>query len=301
VARRGALSGTEPDVTYGYDLLGRLTSASQTGYALSFTWDALGRRLTETGPNGTVHSSYDPAGRRTQMVHPAGPTQNSGQAPAVGYDYLATGELSAIREGSSTTPVVTFGYDSLGRRTSIARTNGPSTSYSYDSASRLSSLGHDFAGTSYDLTLSFTYNPAGQIVTNTRSKDHFSFTAHANQNVSDTHNGLNQATQTGSAGVSHDARGNTTATGSNSYSYSSESRLVSATVGGATATFGYDPLTRFYFSTSAETASRPAATPPVAGRPGSAWRNGLRRLGAFRRRSGAGPRASGCRRRPLRW
>ena len=31
------LEGTEPDVTYGYDLLGRMTSASYSGHALSFT------------------------------------------------------------------------------------------------------------------------------------------------------------------------------------------------------------------------------------------------------------------------
>ncbi len=43
------LPGTDPDVSYGYDQLGRLTSASQPGHALSFGYDALGRRLTETG------------------------------------------------------------------------------------------------------------------------------------------------------------------------------------------------------------------------------------------------------------
>jgi hypothetical protein len=37
------LPGSEPDVTYGYDLLGRLKSASQTGNNLTFTYDALFR------------------------------------------------------------------------------------------------------------------------------------------------------------------------------------------------------------------------------------------------------------------
>ena len=50
------LPGTEPDVAYGYDILGRLTSAHQTGNALSFTYDALGRNLTQVGPQGTVTS-----------------------------------------------------------------------------------------------------------------------------------------------------------------------------------------------------------------------------------------------------
>jgi YD repeat-containing protein len=66
------LPGTEPDIGYGYDLLGRITSASRTGHALSFTHDALGRQLTETSPNGTVTSAYDLAGRRTKPTRAAG-------------------------------------------------------------------------------------------------------------------------------------------------------------------------------------------------------------------------------------
>jgi hypothetical protein len=37
------------------------------------------------------------------------------------------------------------------------------TSYTFDAASRLTSLTQDSAGSSYDTTLSFTYNPASQI------------------------------------------------------------------------------------------------------------------------------------------
>jgi YD repeat-containing protein len=51
------LPGSEPDVTYGYDLLGRMTSAAQSGNSLSFTYDALGRNLTQAGPHGTVTST----------------------------------------------------------------------------------------------------------------------------------------------------------------------------------------------------------------------------------------------------
>lgn len=64
------LPGSEPDVTYAYDLLGRLTSASQTGHTLSFTYDALGRVFDQTGPLGTVASEWDIAGRRTKLTWP---------------------------------------------------------------------------------------------------------------------------------------------------------------------------------------------------------------------------------------
>ena len=60
------LPGSEPDVTYAYDHLGRLTLATQTGNNLSFTYDALSRNLTQVGPHGTVTSNWDIAGRRTR-------------------------------------------------------------------------------------------------------------------------------------------------------------------------------------------------------------------------------------------
>jgi YD repeat-containing protein len=63
-----------------------------------------------------------------------------------------------------------YGYDDLGRRTSLARGNGAFTGYAYDAASRLSQMVQDFAGTAHDLTATYTYNPAGQIVGATRSK-----------------------------------------------------------------------------------------------------------------------------------
>jgi YD repeat-containing protein len=92
--------------------LGRITSASQTGNALSFTWDALGRNLTQVGPQGTVTSAWDLADRRTQLTYP-------GTGLYVNYDYLVTGEVTKVRENGATTGVgvlATYAYDDLGRR-----------------------------------------------------------------------------------------------------------------------------------------------------------------------------------------
>jgi YD repeat-containing protein len=148
------LPGAEPDAGYTYDLLGRMLSATQSGHALGFSYDALGRKLTESGPHGTVTSTWDLAGRRTRITHPDGFFAD--------YEHLVTGEVTAIRENGATSGVgvlATFAYDDLGRRTSLARGNGTSTSYAYDSAARLSQLTQDLAGTANDLTLGFTYNP----------------------------------------------------------------------------------------------------------------------------------------------
>ena len=88
------------------------------------------------------------------------------------YDYLVTGEQTAIRENGATSGVgvlATFAYDDLGRRTTPTRGNGTSTSYSYDAASRLAQLTQDLASTGSDQTLGFSYNPASQIATPVRT------------------------------------------------------------------------------------------------------------------------------------
>lgn len=233
------LPGSEPDVSYSYDLLNRLTGASQVGHALSFTYDALNRNLSQNGPLGTVSYQYDSAGRRTRVTHPGG-------SFFVDYDYLLTGEMAAIRENGATSGpgvLATFAYDDLGRRTSLTRGNGTVTSYGLDAMSRLASLGHDFAGSSADVTATFTHDPAGGIMSRTRNNDVYAFPGFANGNWTDTINGLNQVTANGGTTISHDARGNVSTIATNGYSYSSENLLSSGPSGTA---LSYDPMLRLY-------------------------------------------------------
>jgi RHS repeat-associated protein len=231
------LPGSDPDVTYAYDLLGRMTGASQPGHALTFAYDALGRQLTETGPHGTMTSTYDAAGRRSKLIYPDG--------NYIDFVYLVTGETTWVSEngsgGGGAVPAI-YAYDDLGRRTSVLRGSGTKATYSYDAASRLSQIVEDAVGTAYDRTVTLGYNPAGQIVSRASSNDAFSYTGLASQSVADAHNGLNQVTAAGAAAVTHDARGNTTAIGSSTYGYDSENRMTS----GPGVTLGYDPLGRLY-------------------------------------------------------
>ncbi|MDQ0250081.1 RHS repeat-associated protein [Sphingomonas kyeonggiensis] len=212
------------DVAYSYDLLGRLTNATGNGYAVdAFTYDALGRIVNEQNYNaGTLHA-YDLAGRETRMTWSDG--------FHVDYDYNLTGEVTAIRENGATSGagvLATYGYDDLGRRTSVARGNGTSTSYGYDAVSRLSSLSQDLGGSAYDFTNGFTYNPAGQIDASTRPNDAYAWTGHYNVDRPYSINGLNQVTAAGGTSLGYDGRGNLTASGSSSYDYTSENRMSSA-------------------------------------------------------------------------
>ncbi len=144
--------------------------------------------------------------------------------------------------------MASFTHDGLGRRQGNV-TGGASTAYGYDPISRLSSLGHDFAGTASDQSLGFLYSPASQIVTRTSANDAYvSNTAYAVTRPYSV-NGLNQYTAAGPATFLYDANGNLRADGSTSYVYDAENRLVSAS-GATSATLSYDPLGRLFQTSS---------------------------------------------------
>jgi RHS repeat-associated protein len=233
VDRPNAVYG-ETDDSFAYDPLGRMTlAASSDGHRIAFGYDGFGNPISQSSNwYGTSSAEYDAAGRRTRLVHPFGVGEER-------FDYLATGAMRHVTNAGLTV-LAAFSYDALGRRVGIARANGTSTSYGYDGAGRLSSLSHDFAGTAHDVTFTYGYNPAGQIVSRTASNDLYSFGAVTNQNATDSHNGLNQIVQAGLAAVTHDARGNTTGIGSAAYTYTADNKL--ATGGGGS--FYHDMLGR---------------------------------------------------------
>lgn len=214
----------ELDKSFSYDLLGRMTGWATVGYTSgTFTYNALGRQLTDSTAVGHVVSQYDLAGRRTRLTYPDG--------FFVDYDYLVTGEMLKIREAGSTSGqavLATFGYDNLGRRTSLAYGNGTSAAYQYDAVSRRTQLKQDLVGaiTTYDLTLDFTYNPAGQIVSTTRSNDLYVWTGHGSGTTSTTADGLNRIAGWNGA-LGYDPRGNVTAIGAKSYGYTADNQLTS--------------------------------------------------------------------------
>src|SRR3546814_7577569 len=77
----------------------------------------------------------------------------------------------------------------------------------------------------HDLTQTFTYNPASQIASVTRSNDAYAWQAHYNVDRSYTINGLNRIMNVGSTAFTYDGRGNLTKEGKNSFTYTSENLL----------------------------------------------------------------------------
>jgi len=167
----------------------------------------------------------------------------------VDYDRLVTGELSKVRANGATSGagvLATFGYDDLGNRTSLARGNGTSSSYTYDPVSRLASLTHDLAGTTYDVTRSFAYNPASQMTSVTTSNDAYASNVPDRGTTGFTTNGLNEFATIDGGAVSYDINGNLTVDPwlNHSFSYNDEDQMTAASQLSATAGLTYDPLRR---------------------------------------------------------
>jgi hypothetical protein len=72
------------------------------------------------------------------------------------------------------------------------RGNCTETRYDFDAMGRLDELVTDLAGTADDNTDSFTFNPAGQIASRSRTNTDYSYASHINVDTLFTHNGLNQ-------------------------------------------------------------------------------------------------------------
>ena len=129
--------------------------------------------------------------------------------------------------------LATYAYGPLGQRLSLTRGNGVVSSYAYDPLLRLASLGHDMAGTAHDVTSSFTYNPASQIASRTRSNDGYAWNGAVAVSRPYTNNGLNQHIQSGGVALGYDGRGNLSSSGALSYAYGPENRLAVANGGAA--------------------------------------------------------------------
>ncbi|SFK68504.1 RHS repeat-associated core domain-containing protein [Caulobacter sp. UNC279MFTsu5.1] len=233
---------------YGYDNLGRRTSATYGGGATTATYDALGRMTGETTNGLTMSYEYDPAGRRTKITWP-----DSAPAFYVTYGYDASGAMTGIYE-QGVTRIAAYAYDDLGRRDYAWQGVGAqavSEDYGYDAASRLSSLVLDQAGTAQDQTWTFAYNAAGQIKTRTATNSLYEWSG-SQSSKAYTVNGLNQYATAAGTAMAYDARGNLSGDGTTTYCYDLLNNLTSA----GTAGLVYEPMGRLWSVASGGAATR---------------------------------------------
>lgn len=210
-ARYDSTTGADA-VLSAYDGFGRLTSSTMAmggvSRKLTYQYGADSNRTQVTHPDGQFFTFvYDTAGRLTHLYDPAG-----GQIDQWSYD--TAGRLASTFGGGQT-----YGYDGVGRLTSLSTTIGAATSET------------------------LTYNPASQVLTAARTNDAYAWTGAGNFDRLYTVNGLNQYSAAGTTGLGYDANGNLTTSGTTSYGYDVENRLVSVSTG---AQLTYDPLGRLW-------------------------------------------------------
>ena len=235
--------GTAADVYYGYDAWGRESYArfgSASGAGLSNGYDAFGRLTSAannlSGTTLTLGHTYDADGDRTALTFPDGVVFQYQYDGLDRFTYADTAS-GVYLAGMGYTPRGTLDYRSLSYN---------AASYpQYDAMGRLSVLGNAFnaGGGSNDVTATYAYNPASQIVTATRNNNGYAFTGYASASTTYVANGLNQYTSAGSATFTYDANGNLTGDGTSTYAYDVENRLVSRSGGLALA---YDPAGRLW-------------------------------------------------------
>jgi RHS repeat-associated protein len=235
--------GTLNDVYFGYDARGLQTYArfvSTNGAGITNVYDGFGQLQSTTNDMGTAARTlgytYDADGNRSQLTYP--------DASYFTYVYDRLDRLTMIKE-AGTTAIVSTVYNP--QQTVASQTRGAvTTTLGYDPVSRPTSWTDDLTGTTSDVTSTFAYNPASQMVTKTRSNDAYAFNAYVSVSRPYAVNGLNQYATAGSATFTYDANGNLTGDGTNSYGYDVENRMISATSAVGAITLKYDPLGRLW-------------------------------------------------------
>lgn len=121
-SRSRVRNGTTISQTYGYDLAGRLTSATRNGVETTYSYDPNGNRLSQTTGSTTVASAYND---QDQLV-------SSG---VFNYSYNANGERSE-KINTVTGEVTRYQYDHFGNLVGVTMPDGRQIDYILDGMHR---------------------------------------------------------------------------------------------------------------------------------------------------------------------
>jgi RHS repeat-associated protein len=252
-SRTGLTSAQTRDVYYRYDYFGNQTDArfdSLSGNGITNSYTGFGElastTLTMDTLSRTLSYLYDADGNRIRITHPENTT-----AYAFRYDYDGLDRLATLYQGTGTsTPLDSFAYTTAGLPGSRAEGSNAASSVAYvwDDLGRLASQSDSFNSGAGNLVRTLAWNPASQIVTDTKSSSSYVWDASLTVGIDRDYavNGLNQYISAGPATFTYDANGNLTGDGTWTYTWDVENRLVKAVSGATTVNLTYDPLGRLY-------------------------------------------------------
>lgn len=208
------------NVTFGYDLVGHMTSANyaNSSFNTSLHYDHGGRIDVSTAGSIQMQYKYDPAGNRSKVIWP--------DNFFVSYDYDALNRLIDVKENGTTSLVSNIAYDDLSRRQTIFFGNGSSTTYGFDNQANLQSLKHSLPGAAA-VTYGYTYNQAGEKLSQSWDNSSYQWTGYTNGTRAYTPDGQNRYASVAGAALSYDGNGNLKNDGVSTYTYDLENRLTS--------------------------------------------------------------------------
>jgi len=235
--------------TTAYDLVGKPSSVlfsagAKAGQGVAYGYDTAGRKTSEATFGRAITYCYGGANcLNDDKLNPTRVSWPDGNYITYAYDYA-----ERLQSGNAGGAQVSVGYDDLGRRTSLSRSNGVSDIYGYDLAGRLTTWSLSFAagGGGKNQTDTLSYNPASQLVAESLGNNAYLWTG-TSASLTAAADGLNRDGAIVAAG-GYDANQNLTKDSGRTFAYDGENRLTAMT-GPATAGLEYDPLGRLYQAT----------------------------------------------------
>jgi RHS repeat-associated protein len=248
---------SQPEVTFGYDLAGRLKTFSKpvvsgdpsSGNFQKF-YDTAGRFNEEEYPDGKlVISGLDANGNVTKLTYP------DGYYVTRKYDQL--NRLTNIYLDGSTTSAASFAYDELSRRTTLTYSNGASVGYNYESVivDDLTSIVQTFVGST--VTFSYGYNEDHEIDSHGVTDNTYMWYPSAASTVTyGVANTVNEYPTVGGTTYSYNGNACLSGNGIWTYTYDTENHLTAASETGTSVSYVYDGLHRQAQKTVGSTETR---------------------------------------------
>ncbi len=239
--------GTQPTVTRTFDIVGREIGVSTPVVAgdpstgtFSKLYDSAGRFTGEVYPSGlTVTHLLDANGNITRTTYP------DGYFVERVYDQLD--RLTDIKLNGSGSSAIQYQYDALSRKSRITYENGSSKAFAYNIADDISSIQHNFVGSS--VAFAYSQDSFGQIVTQrTSDPANYRWMPGSVGTISyGAANNLNQYPSIGSSSFSYNLDGSIISDGILKFEYNSERMMTAVRDAGTNALISqylYDPTQR---------------------------------------------------------
>ncbi|MFC0437396.1 LamG-like jellyroll fold domain-containing protein [Kutzneria buriramensis] len=214
--------GQTANRTFGYDSVGRMTSAATSAIGTSvpasnetFTYNDRDELLSASGSAGSSSFGYNADGLMTTRTDASGTSS---------YGYDSADRLSTIQD-SITGTQLTYGYNTLDQVNSVKYGSGNQRTFGYDGLHRLASDTLKTSGGATVASIGYGYDLNGNLTSKTTTG--FAGSA-ANTYTYDQANRLT-SWNNGSSTVNYayDASGNRTQVGSNVYTYDARDQLTS--------------------------------------------------------------------------